>query len=74
MMSQANPLKGFIYQHFGNYQDLARHLRVSTSTVTDWVGTCPRNMLKYLPELTELADVDYAEVVEAVMRREQQIL
>lgn len=69
----ANYLRGWIYAYFGGFQQLANQLDLSTSTVSDWTTQNPRNMLKYIPEITELAKVEPAELIEAVKRREEEM-
>ena len=71
--TKPTPLKGFILMHFGGFQPLAAQLSIATSTVSDWASSCPRNALKYLPEISEAADVPYTEFVKAVLDTEQAI-
>lgn len=71
--SKPSPLKGFILMHFGGFQPLAQSLGIATSTVSDWTTSCPRNALKYMPEISEAADVRYDEFVKAVLDTEQAI-
>lgn len=73
MSSDKNTLRGLIYAHFGGYQQLALHLQLSTSTVSQWVHTTPRNLLKYLPEVCRDRQLSYEEVINAVEAREQEI-
>lgn len=69
-INKPTPLKGFIYVNFGGFQPLARMLDIATSTVSDWTTSCPRNALKYMPEISEAADVSYIEFVKAVLDTE----
>lgn len=71
--TKPSPLKGFIYMHFGGFQPLANILDIATSTVSDWTTSCPRNALKYMPEISEAADIRYDEFVKAVLDTENQI-
>jgi hypothetical protein len=52
---------------------LAAHLNLSTSTVSDWTTQNPRNMLKYSPEVRDLSDTTYDQIVEVVMKTESQL-
>jgi len=70
-MNKHNPLKGLICEHFGSYQHLARHLNLSTSTVADWVRSCPRNILKYMPEITEETGITADALLDAVIEQEK---
>lgn len=71
--SKPTPLKGFILMHFGGFQPLAQILDIATSTVSDWTTSCPRNALKYMPEISEAADIPYTEFVQAVLDTERQM-
>lgn len=68
-----NALKGWIYSHYGSYQDMARELDVSTSTVSSWAHTQPRNMMKFMPEIMKYTGETAEAVVEVVMKREGEI-
>jgi hypothetical protein len=72
-MTDKNPLKGMIYAHFGSYQHLARHLNLSTSTVADWVRSCPRNILKYMPEITTETSITADELLDAVIEQDNKL-
>lgn len=71
--NQPNHLRGWIVSHFGGFQALAAHLNLSTSTVSDWTTQNPRNMLKYSPEVRDLSDTTYDQIVEVVMKTESQL-
>lgn len=71
--NSANYLRGWIYAYFGGFQQLAQKLDLSTSTISDWTTQNPRNMLKYIPEITELAKVQPEELIQAVQRRESEM-
>lgn len=68
-----NYLRGWIYAHFGGFQQLAKILELSTSTVSDWTTQNPRNLLKYSPEIAHHSNTEYDEVVKAVLRREAEM-
>jgi hypothetical protein len=75
MQDDSNMLRGFIYAHWGGYKQLGELLGLATSTITGWAHTQPRNMLKYAPEIVgSVTQMEYAQLVEAVMSREQQLV
>lgn len=73
MSSGSNVLKGWMYSHYGSYQEMAENLGVSTSTVSSWAHEQPRNMLKFLPEIVGATGQTPDEVLRVVTDREAQI-
>ena len=72
-MNGSNILKGWIYSHYGSYMDMAVRLEVSVSTVSAWAQTQPRNMLKYLPEISRYTGEKVDAIVCVVQEREKEI-
>ena len=73
MNNNKNTLKGWIYLHFGDFSTLAKVLAVDVSTVSHWASSNPRNMLRFLPELTRYTKQDANDILEAVEARENEL-
>lgn len=71
--SKPTPLRALIFVKFGGIKQLAKTLNIAASTIGDWTTTCPRNALKYLPEIAEAADIPYTEFVAAVLETENEV-
>lgn len=72
-MNQKNSLKGFVYTHYGDFKSMADRLGVDVSTATNWAAKNPRNMLRYIPEITKTSGVTEREVIVAVLAREEEL-
>ena len=66
-------MKDFIKKHYGSNIKLADDLGISNQTVTNWLKSNPRGMLKYLPEIVTYADTTERQVVWEVMLHEKEI-
>ena len=44
-------MRDFIKKHYGSQLRMSEKLGISNQTVTNWMKTNPRGMLKYLPEI-----------------------
>jgi hypothetical protein len=66
-------MRQFIKKHFGTQLNMSNSLGISNQTITNWVKTNPRGMLKYIPEIVSSADTTEREVVWEVMFHEKKI-
>tara|TARA_R110002012_G_scaffold320661_1_gene544911 strand:+ start:388 stop:597 length:210 start_codon:yes stop_codon:yes gene_type:complete len=66
-------MRQFIKKHFGTQLNMSNTLGISNQTITNWVKTNPRGMLKYIPEIVSRADTTEREVVWEVMFHEKKI-
>ena len=66
-------MKDFIKKHYGSNVKLADDLGISNQTVTNWIKSNPRGMLKYLPEIVSKVDTTERQVVWEVMLHEKEI-
>lgn len=62
-----NNIKLFLIRNYGSLEKASRQLDVTSNTVRNWCGKTPRNMLKYLPEISKTCGANYAEIVEEVL-------
>tara|TARA_R100000654_G_C2670447_1_gene125995 strand:- start:728 stop:943 length:216 start_codon:yes stop_codon:yes gene_type:complete len=67
-----NNIKLFLIRNYGSLEKAAYNLNVTAVTVRNWCGTRPRNMLKYIPEISEQTGANYAEIVEEVLICEEE--
>lgn len=68
-----NDLKLTILKHFTHVKACAETLNVEPATVKHWIDKAPRNLLKYLPEISSATDMKYDALVDLVLQREQEI-
>ena len=66
-------MRRFIKKHYGSQLSMSKKLGITNQTITNWMKTNPRGMLKYLPEIVSLADTTEREVVWEVMYHEKTI-
>jgi|TARA_R110001592_G_scaffold53293_1_gene163391 hypothetical protein len=66
-------MKDFIKKHYGSNVKLADDLGISNQTVTNWIKSNPRGMLKYLPEIVSKVDTTERQIVWEVMLHEKEI-
>jgi len=66
-------MKDFIKKHYGSNVKLADDLGISNQTVTNWLKSNPRGMLKYLPEIVSKVDTTERQIVWEVMLHEKEI-
>ena len=66
-------MKDFIKKHYGSNIKMADDLGISNQTVTNWLKSNPRGMLKYLPEIVSKVDTTERQVVWEVMLHEKEI-
>tara|TARA_R110002111_G_scaffold17689_2_gene44060 strand:+ start:2918 stop:3127 length:210 start_codon:yes stop_codon:yes gene_type:complete len=66
-------MKEFIKKHYGSNVKLADDLGISNQTVTNWIKSNPRGMLKYLPEIVSKVDTTERQIVWEVMLHEKEI-
>jgi len=62
-----NNMKLFLVRNYGSLEKAAYQLEVTGATVRSWCSTRPRNMLKYIPEISDQTGANYAEIVEEVL-------
>jgi len=67
-------MRQFIKKHYGTQLRMSKQLGVSNQTVTNWMKSNPRGMLKYIPEIVSGVDTTEREVVWEVMFHEKDIL
>ena len=68
-----NNLKIFLLRNYGSMRKVSDELRINEATVRSWCEARPRNMMKYLPEISTQCDASYAEIVAEVMERESEL-
>lgn len=66
-------MKDFIKKHYGSNIKMANDLGISNQTVTNWIKSNPRGMLKYLPEIVSKVDTTERQIVWEVMLHEKEI-
>ena len=66
-------MRRFIKKHYGSQLSMSKKLGITNQTITNWMKTNPREMLKYLPEIVSSADTTEREVVWEVMYHEKTI-
>ena len=66
-------MKEFIKKHYGSNVKMAMDLGISNQTVTNWIKSNPRGMLKYLPEIVSKVDTTERQIVWEVMLHEKEI-
>ena len=66
-------MKDFIKKHYGSNIKMADDLGISNQTVTNWLKSNPRGMLKYLPEIVSKVDTTERQIVWEVMLHEKEI-
>lgn len=66
-------MRRFIKKHYGTQLKMSEKLGISNQTVTNWMKTNPRGMLKYLPEIVSSVDTTEREVVWEVMYHEKNL-
>ena len=66
-------MKDFIKKHYGSNIKMANDLGISNQTVTNWLKSNPRGMLKYLPEIVSKVDTTERQIVWEVMLHEKEI-
>ena len=66
-------MKDFIKKHYGSNIKMAMDLGISNQTVTNWIKSNPRGMLKYLPEIVSKVDTTERQIVWEVMLHEKEI-
>jgi len=68
-----NNLKIFLLKNYGSIKNAGYELRLNEATVRSWYDYRPRNMMKYLPEISKQCDATFAEIVGEVMERESNL-
>ena len=66
-------MRQFIKKHYGSQLSMSKKLGITNQTITNWMKTNPRGMLKYLPEIASSADTTEREVVWEVMYHEKEM-
>ena len=64
-------MRSFIKKNFGTQLNMSKSLGVSNQTVTNWMKSNPRGMLKYIPEIVSIADTTERQIVWEVMHHER---
>jgi len=64
-------MRKFIKKHYGTQLSMSKQLGISNQTVTNWMESNPRGMLKYIPEIVSKVDTTEREVVWEVMFQEE---
>lgn len=72
-MIQPNSLKGWVYTHFGDFSKMAEALGLDVSTISHWVRSNPRNMLRFIPEIRKFTKQNADDIIEAILKRESEI-
>ena len=72
-MNAMNNLKIFLLKNYGSIKNAGDELRLNEATVRSWYDYRPRNMMKYLPEISKQCDATFAEIVGEVMDRDGQL-
>jgi len=68
-----NELRLTLLRHYGKLSMTAEKLGVQPASVTTWLESSPRNMLKHLPELHAQTGISYADWITMVLEREREI-
>ena len=66
-------MKEFIQKHYGSNVNMAKELGITNQTVTNWLKSNPRGMLKYLPEIVQKINITERQLVWEVMFHEEMI-
>jgi hypothetical protein len=66
-------MKDFIKKHYGTQLKMSKQLGISNQTVTNWIKTNPRGMLKYIPEIVIHSYTTERQIVWEVMLQEKAI-
>ena len=64
-------MRSFIKKHYGTQLRMSKQLGISNQTVTNWMKSNPRGMLKYIPEIVSKVDTTEREIVWEVMFHEK---
>lgn len=64
-------MRQFIKKHYGTQRKMSDELGISNQTITNWIKTNPRGVLRYLPEIVSNIDTTAMEVVWEVMHHER---
>ena len=72
-MNAMNNLKIFLLKNYGSMKNAGEELRLNEATVRSWCEARPRNMMKYLPEISKQCDATFAEIVAEVMERDSEL-
>ena len=67
-------MRHFIKKHYGTQLKMSEKLGISNQTITNWMKTNPRGMLKYIPEIVSTVDTTEREIVWEVMYHEKNII
>ena len=67
-------MRYFIKKHYGTQLKMSKQLGISNQTVTNWIKSNPRGMLKYIPEIVTYADTTERQVVWEVMFHEKTMI
>jgi len=62
-----NNIKLFLIRNYDSLEKASKEIGVTSNTVRNWCGRMPRNMLKYIPEISNTCGANYAEIVEEVL-------
>mgnify|MGYP003639608216 FL=1 len=54
-------------------KNVGNELRLNEATVRSWCEARPRNMMKYLPEISKQCEATFAEIIAEVMERESEL-
>ena len=68
-----NNLKIFLLRNYGSMKNVGNELRLNEATVRSWCEARPRNMMKYLPEISKQCEATFAEIIAEVMERESEL-
>jgi len=68
-----NNLKIFLLKNYGSMKNVGEQLGLNDATVRSWCEARPRNMMKYLPEISIQCEATYAEIVAEVMERDSEL-
>jgi predicted transcriptional regulator len=66
-------MKDFIKKHYGSNVRMAQQLGITNQTVSNWLKSNPRGMLKYLPEIVKTSNTTESQVMWEVMFREKEL-
>ena len=72
-MNVMNNLKIFLLRNYGSMKNVGNELRLNEATVRSWCEARPRNMMKYLPEISKQCEATFAEIIAEVMERESEL-
>jgi|TARA_R110000803_G_scaffold114900_1_gene183342 DNA-binding XRE family transcriptional regulator len=64
-------MRSFIKKHYGTQLRMSKQLGISNQTITNWMKSNPRGMLKYIPEIVSKVDTTEREIVWEVMFHEK---